>query len=271
MRQKATLPPRTVPTLARYARVVTTTSPHESVPERIDPLREPIGVVSHHLVKYAFARDNLKRGWILDIACGVGYGSAFLADSMGRVIGVDVSNEAVELARSRYTSDNCRFIQGDAQKLPIRAGAFDAVVCFEGIEHFAQPEEHLVEVGRVLRAGGVYLVSTPHPGAHTHGAENPFHLHEFDVTTFRAMLDRFFRSVELLGQVRKRTNAHVIAQRADVLGLRRSRWLRPASRFLSRSVLKTRPTEEARLEDFSIEPWTPEATEYLAVCRDPRI
>ena len=54
-----------------------TTSPEHSVPERIDPLEEPRGIVSYHMKKYDFARAQLG-GTVLDVACGVGYGTDFI-------------------------------------------------------------------------------------------------------------------------------------------------------------------------------------------------
>jgi 2-polyprenyl-3-methyl-5-hydroxy-6-metoxy-1,4-benzoquinol methylase len=247
-----------------------TTSPHGAVPERIDPEAEPIGVVSYHLAKYAFARDLIGADRVLDVACGVGYGSAFLADVAQRVVGIELASEAFEVARVRYASERCSFVQGDAERLPFDSKSFDVVVCFEGIEHFQHPDVHVAEVARVLRHEGCFLISTPHPDAHTHGSDNPYHLHEFDVATFRSMLEARFGRVELWGQRRRRTQAHSLAQRADVLGLRRIAWLRPVTRLVSRSVLRTAATDEATLDDFIIEPWSDDATEYIAICREPR-
>ena len=249
---------------------MTTTSPHEGIPERIDPLKEPIGVVSYHLAKYAFARGIIGRERVLDVACGVGYGSAFLAEVSPSVVGLELASEAIDIARSRYLSGRCSFIQADAELLPIATASVGAVVCFEGIEHFRDPSAHLGEVARVLQHEGCYIVSTPHPDAHTHGDDNPFHLHEFDVESFRSILGSRFASVDLLGQRRKQSSSHAIAQRADILGLRRAAWMRPFTRLVSRSLLRTRPTEETMPDDFVIEPWTPDATEYVAVCRQPR-
>lgn len=240
---------------------------HETWPERIDPLREPPGVVAHHLKKYEFARGYV-RGLVIDVACGVGYGTDFLAPSTVTIVGLEIAGEAIAIARERYRKDNAWFVQGDAAQLPFPNAVADVITCFEGIEHFRDPEAHLGEVVRVLKPDGAYLVSTPHPDANPHGEDNPYHLHEFLPEHFESMLRGRFAEVAMLGQRRLQTAAHRTAQRLDVLGLRRSRLLRPLARWLSRSALKTTPVDEATLADFVIEPFEGAATEYVAVCQN---
>ena len=115
----------------------------------------------------------------------MGYGTAFLGPECSHVIGVEIAGEAIAVARDRYLMDNVWFVQSNAEHLPFADSFADAVTCFEGIEHFVNPEVHLTEVARVLKPEGIYFVSTPHPDAHAHGADNPFHLHEFDPKQFR--------------------------------------------------------------------------------------
>lgn len=242
--------------------------PHEAWPERIDPLREPPGVVAHHLKKYEFAKAYV-RGLVIDVASGVGYGAAFLAPAAERIVGVEIANEAIAIARERYRKGNAWFVQADAEHLPFPDVVADAVICFEGIEHFKDPDAHLGEVVRVLKPSGAYLVSTPHPDANPHGKENPYHLHEFEPRRLEAMLRTRFGGVTMLGQRRLQTQAHRAAQRLDVMDLRKMRLVRPLAKLISRTALKTAPVEDATLDDFTIEPFREDAGEYVAVCIRP--
>jgi SAM-dependent methyltransferase len=237
-------------------------------PERIDPDSVPAGILAHHLKKYAFASGVVK-GPVLDIACGVGYGSAHLSKQDRSVIGLEVDPAALGVANARYRSRYCHFVRGNAERLPFADESVAAVVCFEGIEHFRDPSSHVREVARVLLLDGVYLVSTPRKGASPDAHENPYHLHEFDLQSFEKALMQQFRDVTMLGQHRLQTASHRLAQRSDVLGIRRIGWVRPIARRLSRAVLRTSPVEESTLSDFVIDENTAIADELIAICRRP--
>jgi 2-polyprenyl-3-methyl-5-hydroxy-6-metoxy-1,4-benzoquinol methylase len=251
----------------RTRRSNTRSSVDRHPPERIDPHAEPLGIVSHHLVRYRFASGLLDKGAVcLDVGCGMGYGTASLADAGAVVVGVDVDGGALRTASSRYATGS--FIQADALSLCFRDHSFDTVVCFEAIEHLRDPRTHLREVVRVLRPEGTYVVSTPMAGTGGSPQLNPFHATEFSLADFRVLLNGFFTSVEILGQSRRRSSGQALLRRLDLVGIRKWRVTRPAVRALSRA-LGTRPTEEATLEDFSIGPLSPDTTEMVAVCRGP--
>lgn len=71
---------------------------------------------------------------VLDLGCGEGYGSAILAPAAYRVVAADYSLEAVAHARNKYARQNLAFVLCDAQRLPFRCDAFDALVSFEVIK-----------------------------------------------------------------------------------------------------------------------------------------
>jgi methionine biosynthesis protein MetW len=98
----------------------------------------------------------------LDVGCGPGrtYARA-LAPRAGRYVGVDVSEEAVELARaSGIEADRV----ADASELPFDDATFDVVVCVEVMEHLFAPHEAAAEIRRVLRPGGRLVASAPNVG-----------------------------------------------------------------------------------------------------------
>jgi SAM-dependent methyltransferase len=122
------------------------------------------------------------------------------------VIGVDISQEAVDFARSRYLAPNTVFLRASATRLPFGNGAFDLITAFEVIEHLDDWKALLSEARRVLAATGVFLVSTPNKLYYAESREqdgpNPFHAHEFEFEEFRAALEEVFPCVQILMQNR---------------------------------------------------------------------
>ena len=234
-------------------------------PERIVPDETEPGIVALHLKRYEFARPFCAGKDVLDAGCGVGYGTAYLAETARRVVGVDVDADAIEYARTRYGRDNVEFVAGDLTELGFEDKSFDAVCAFEVIEHLDEVDAFLVHAARVLRADGVFVVSTPRADETRSEPENPYHRIEFSTGDFESTLERHFRTVDLYGQQRVQTRRHRALQRADVLGLRkRLPFLRGASRLLS----GTASMETVSAAEIAISPeLVDRATELVAVCR----
>ena len=233
-------------------------------PERIVPDETEPGIVALHLKRYEFALPWCRDREVLDGACGVGYGSAFLASEARRVVGVDRDEDAIAYAQAHYAGPRVDFRVGDLLDLDLPDASFDTVCSFETIEHLSDPDAFLGEMARVLRADGIFVVSTPNAPETTHAPGNPFHEVELSAADFERLLRAHFASVELYGQRRLQTARHRLFQRVDVLGLRRRlTFLRPASRLLG-----TPPMAEVGLEGIAIEPGRLQgATELVAVCR----
>lgn len=78
--------------------------------------------------------------------------------------GLDISSLDVEQARNYVTKngiDNCKFVVGNAMATNFEAESFDIVVCSEVLEHVPQPEKILKEINRILKRGGLAIISTP--------------------------------------------------------------------------------------------------------------
>ncbi len=195
-------------------------------PERIVPDNTPVGIVAIHLKRYGFAGSYLDGKRVLDVACGVGYGTGYLADEGNHVIGVDIDGAAIAYAQQRYGGPrNTNFVISDAMQLGLRSSQFDAVCSFETIEHVGDVDVFLNEVRRVLRPRGVFIVSTPRVAHSDARPANPHHYQEWNPSDFEQLLRAHFKNVDVFGQSRRETSTARWLKRLDVLRLRT--WLLP--------------------------------------------
>jgi len=108
--------------------------------------------------------SRVERPLVLDVATGTGrlpLSVAGLSDFRGYVVGVDRSARMLREAqkKTRELTDGVGLVRQDALALSFVDGSFDAVTCIEGLELFPKPEDALQEMARVLRPGGVLLIS----------------------------------------------------------------------------------------------------------------
>jgi glycosyltransferase involved in cell wall biosynthesis/SAM-dependent methyltransferase len=169
-----------------------------------------------HLARYRFAAQLVRGRRVLDVGCGVGYGSAALADAgAAEVVAFDVSADAVEHARSQFARATVDYRVASAEDFDF--GTFDVVTCFELIEHVEDQDAVLERIGHALAASGTAFVSTPRPqGEHPRSL---FHVHELDFDAFRALLERRFRSTRYwfeVNQLGSRIDVELGSDDADV-------------------------------------------------------
>ena len=153
-----------------------------------------------HLERYQFARQNLVPGSVLDIACGVGYGTALLAENpaVTAAVGADIDEGTVRYATSRYATSKVSYVNSDALHFSA-ARPFSNIVSLETIEHVDDPYAVFSHFVGLLAPGGRLIASVPVTPS-VDG--NPHHKTNFSVRSFRAMGDEFsLKFVDLLSQV----------------------------------------------------------------------
>jgi SAM-dependent methyltransferase len=153
-----------------------------------------------HYARYGYAAQFVgPNSDVLDLGCGVGYGTQLLASTTsGRVVGVD-KEEAVQYALEHYPATNVSYRVGDLD-LPCSYGHFDVVVSFDVIEHLSSVEAYLQSVYNHLRDdNSLAFISTPHSlKADNSTPENRFHVREYTLREFYELLARFFYVDDLL-------------------------------------------------------------------------
>jgi ubiquinone/menaquinone biosynthesis C-methylase UbiE len=95
---------------------------------------------------------------VLDIGCGSGAMTLAAAMTAARVVGLDISNPLVGVARERASEsgddDRVEFVVGDAQTHPFDDGAFDVAISQFGLMFFDDPLAAMTNVRRSLQPGG---------------------------------------------------------------------------------------------------------------------
>lgn len=171
----------------------------EDTGERLIPaLHKHSLTYGEHLSRYMTVAKLVKGKKVLDIACGVGYGSQFIAKTAKEVWGADRSKDAVAYAKKNYKAPNLNFKVTDALKMDFKDATFDVVVSLETIEHLPEPAKFVAEVRRVLKPGGVFVVSTPNDNEFTEG--NVYHVHEFDLAEMEKVVGGAFKNYKLYFQ-----------------------------------------------------------------------
>lgn len=148
-----------------------------------------------HISRYYTALELVKDKVVLDIACGSGYGTKILSESARQVIGVDISADAVAYAQANFSNGSkTDYRVGDGVEIPVETGTIDVLVTFETIEHIEDYRQFLKEAKRVLRPGGIMLLSTPNDLEFAEG--NHFHVHEFKLSELQSLLKENFAHAE---------------------------------------------------------------------------
>ena len=98
---------------------------------------------------------------VLEMGCGTGQLSLFLASADRRVIGADLTRASLELghlAAQRFGVTAVRFVETDLHSPGLRPEAFDVVVCSGVLHHTPDPSAAFAAVARLVRPGGVLVV-----------------------------------------------------------------------------------------------------------------
>lgn len=148
-------------------------------------------VFQRSLLAYYEAAKRIE-GRVLEIGTGSGYGVEVIAPHADHFVTLDKHRtEQLELP------SNAEFCSAKVPPLPFADGSFDCVISFQVIEHIRDDRGLVAEVARVLKPGGRFIVSTPNRTMSL--TRNPWHIREYALEEFSALLAPQFAKVEALG------------------------------------------------------------------------
>lgn len=131
----------------------------ETIPAGLEPQDLP--------ARLAFLLEHVHSGeCVLDVGCGEGRFTAALADAGAQAVGIDVAQEPLRRALVERPELDLRVVPA-VGSWPLEDASFDVVWAGDTIEHVADTAGWLSEVRRVLRPGGLLLLSTPAHGPWT--------------------------------------------------------------------------------------------------------
>jgi cyclopropane fatty-acyl-phospholipid synthase-like methyltransferase len=116
-------------------------------------------MASENLLEHLLAFLPEKKGLILDVACGKGATTRYLAKyfSPENITGINISEEQLKAARA--SAPGSSFLLMKAEELMFDSASFDAVICVEAAFHFNTRKKFLREAHRVLKSGGCLMLT----------------------------------------------------------------------------------------------------------------
>jgi SAM-dependent methyltransferase len=158
---------------------------------------------------------------VVEVSCGRGGGSAFVGRHMKprTMTGIDIANAAIDFCRRVHRSGNLRFLQGDAESLPLFDESCDVAINVESSFCYGDFDRFLSEIHRVLRPGGHFL---------------------FADLRFAEELDEWFAALERsdLDLVEREDISENVLSALDLDGDRRERELRRSAPWILRGPLR---------------------------------
>lgn len=160
-----------------------------------------------HRNRYEFACEQLQvlpsEPKILDLACGIGYGSLMLSNStQGLVTGVDIDEGAIQYAKTHYGDTKVNYICADAKTVNLMQDQFNAITSFETIEHVDFAQLLVDKFYSLLKKNGVLICSTPNEDVMPYDSDKfKYHVKHYTVSELINLLSSAgFKNIELYTQ-----------------------------------------------------------------------
>jgi SAM-dependent methyltransferase len=133
-------------------------------------------------------------GTLLDLGCSSGSFLAFMRSDSWKLYGIEMSAEGARTAKER---SEAQVFVGDILNAPFPRESFDAITCFDVLEHLYEPRRVMARVGEWLKPGGIFYVLVPNVdsaearvfGSYWHGLELPRHLFHYSPASLKFLAE----------------------------------------------------------------------------------
>lgn len=147
------------------------------------------------LFAYEAACPYLK-GDILEVGCGEGRGIELLITHARSYTAIDKIGKVLDILKQKYPGIRLlKMLVPPFQE--IADNTYDCVVTFQVIEHIKDDHFFVKEIHRVLKPGGLAIITTPNKNMSL--TRNPWHVREYTLEELGALLHTYFTRVEIMG------------------------------------------------------------------------
>lgn len=161
--------------------------------ERVVPGVTNVANVQKHIARYNAALSLCSGKEVVDVACGVGYGTWLISTVAKQVAGFDIDEEAIHQARSRYSAMNSAFYRENLYDIDIKP--VDVVVSFETIEHLDDEIKTQKKLMSFIKKDGFIIFSVP---LNEQKGFNEHHVQRYTLETARKLFSGHKKIAEVV-------------------------------------------------------------------------
>ncbi len=152
--------------------------------------------IHQRLLKAYVAAEPYVFGDVLEVGCGEGRGIDLIINKATSYMALDKIESALDVLRKKYPTG--KFVSANIPPFAgIADNSFDRVFSFQVIEHIKDDFAFLKEINRVLKPGGLALLTTPNRPLSL--SRNPWHIREYTAAELTDLAKRVFSNVEMKG------------------------------------------------------------------------
>lgn len=154
------------------------------------------------LYHYVASATDLQGKKVLEVGSGRGGGAAYVAGYLqpAQIIGVDFSENNINISRNNYQFPNLSYCQGDAEALPFEDNSFDVVFNVESSHCYGSMAKFVQEVYRVLKPGGIFSWADLRPATDLDELKEAFAQSGLTEIKFREITPNVLKALDLVNE-----------------------------------------------------------------------